>query len=698
MRLWRRPAVMLWGIMLLGIMLALCACAAPTEPISTDIPATSEPAETTAAAEIPEEMPVAEVPAVMAYDDYYSVENAISLTSSDSRIVEVLNGNILHAVGIGSVSVEVNGRSADITVEKAKLAVFLCIGQSNMTVISTGNPNLAIKPARGTAYWKSPLSSRSLSSVGVKGLFGGFADQYYQTTGEKCLLIPAAKGGASIGKFQTTSDSLGNAINVYNQAVAELDAYRDRYTIVRAGYLWLQGETDCRLGMSSQQYLEHFQTMHHLLNSKCKIAVEGASKPFAFTGILAVRSWSGHPDYLRPANIIFTGPRTAQYALSLNDSLQINGETLDTSDIYLITTITENWYSDESVRAWFASDAVCYAEDRGIVKMIGDAESDVDALMPPFYSSASNTTYPDQHYLQKAYNEMGGDAGKNLGQILLAKDAGKNTVRTPEMIALRGFDGKTYYGDGDTVRLTMAEAVLVPVCGNLLATDGDVSLEFISKDCPDAKVNALGQISGLANKSSGELSVMLNGQKVMTVTVIMDDPDVIQMDSRHIAEESIVYLSDLIGTDKCLYWRVNKADSQTANPERTPGKDVNYTEKSLSVAGVPYEKGIGLHPQSKADGVITFDISTYHCDRFYAVCGSPKNATNGNGTICRVEINKGDGNYVVLAQSEVVGGRAVHVFDLDISGADSIRLVVNSNGNYTSDSTTWAYAMIYRNQ
>ncbi|MBE6612481.1 MAG: hypothetical protein E7632_08310 [Ruminococcaceae bacterium] len=636
------------------------------------------------------------IPTVLAYDDYFNVDEAALLLSSDESIVEVLDGNTLHAVGIGTAEITSDDKTVTVTVEKAKLAVILCIGQSNMTVISTGNEDLAVKPARGTAYWGTLNNTRSLSVVGVKGLFGAFADQYYKATGEKCLLIQAAHGGASIGLFQTKSDSLGNAMDIYNDCAQGLEKYRDRYDIVRAGYIWLQGETDCRIGMSAESYLAHFYTMHNLLNSNCKNVVDGADKPFTFTGILAVRSWSGKPDYIRPDNIVFSGPRVAQYAMCLNDSIKVSGKTFDTSDIHLISNITENWYSDDSVKEWFASDAVYYEEDRGITKMIGKTEAAKDALMPPYISSASNTTYPDQHYLQKGYNEMGGDAGFHLAQILMAKDAGKSAERTAEDIVLRSFDGKKIYRDDDTAVLTLSEAVLVPASLDHTAILGDVTMEFTSKDCPNAKIDRFGKITGLTNKKSGELVVLLNGKKAMSVTVVMDDPYIVEVDFTGMAEGSQVYLSDLIGTDKCLYWRVNMADSNTANPQRTPGKDVNYTEQTLSVSGTPYEKGIGLHPQSDKDGVIEFDISGYDCNRFYAIVGSPQNTTNGNGTICSVEIKTGDGKYEEIAKTKTVGGATFQVLDFDITDADCIRLVVNNNGNYNSDSTTWAYAMIYR--
>lgn len=76
-------------------------------------------------------------------------------------------------------------------------------------VISTGNRKLAIKPTQGTAYWNSINDNTSLSITGIKGLFGTFADIY---------------------------------------------------DITRSGCIWLQGETDCRMGMTAEKYTEFFLT------------------------------------------------------------------------------------------------------------------------------------------------------------------------------------------------------------------------------------------------------------------------------------------------------------------------------------------------------------------------------------------------------------------------------------------------------
>ena len=636
------------------------------------------------------------LPKLLEYDDFYYVGSSVaSLESSDTSIVEIVSNNTLHVTGIGRAVITMNGKPYYVTTKKAKLAVILCLGQSNMTVISTGNESMAIKPARGTAYWNCLSDYESLSVNGVKGLFGGFADTFYKQTGEKCLLIQAAMGGTSITQWQTDSDYLGRAISIYNTAISEMQAYLQYYDITRAGYLWLQGETDCRMGVSASQYLKLFFKMHEKLNKQCVSVVGKDQYAFSFTGILAVRSWSGKTNYMRPLNIAFTGPRTAQYAMANTKSLLVNGKTYDTSTIHLISNVTEQWYSDESVASWFASDKVYYLQDKGVVRMIGTSETDVSALMPPDISSASNTDYPDQHYLQKGYNEMGADAATNLAKIIKNKE---NLVEDFEQykVILRDFDGIRYYQDGETVEITSRYPILVPCVTDLGVGAYTLRCEFSSVDCPAACVDEFGQIVGLKNDCTGKLSVFLNENErpVLTVTVTLKDNAKISLPSSAIPD-SIVYLSDLIYSRDCLFWQVNMADSTDINPQRIPGKDVNYNASVLTVADVTYEKGIGLHPQATADSVIEFDISSYPKDRFFAVAGSPKLADYGNGVICSVYADFGSG-YVLLAKSGVLSGENIQIFDLNIEGAQRIKLVVNNNGNHNSDSTTWAYAVIYK--
>lgn len=663
-------------LILIGVVFLLTSCTSNNSPKNEEV--------------------VSGVPSVIQYDDYYSCANAKEVLSADENIIEVTSDNTLHVVGIGSTVVTIDGEEYNVTAQKAKLAVILCIGQSNMTVISTGNEELAVKPPLGTAYWNTMEDSTSLSSTGVKGLFGAFADTFYKTSGEKCLMIQAAMGGTSIGQWQTDTDYLGKAINTYNNSVSQLKYYTDYYEITRTGYIWLQGETDCKNDMSANQYFKSFFRMHDKLNNNCTKIITDSEKAFSFTGILGVRSWSGRPKYERPLNIVFTGPRSAQYAMGNSNSIKVGNKDYDTSDIYLITNITENWYSDESVAAWFTKDNLYYEQDAGVVKMVADRETDLDALMPPDISSASNTTYPDQHYLQKGYNEIGADAGKNLANILKTKQ-GTQTENIEYDVVLRDFNGIVSYKNGDEAVITRTTATLVPCVTNLSATNYSLTYEFTSRDCPDAYVDEFGQIIGLQNDTSGEYKVFLNNSEeaVLTVKVTMSDPNIITPDFSWV-EGSDVYLSDLIGSKECLSWKVNMADSTMANPPRRPGKNANYNSSKLSVADITYKKGIGLHPQATADSEIEFDISKYGCDRFYAIVGSPGLTDFGNGVICSVYVDYGDGKYVLLEKSGVLAGEIVHVFDLDINGAEKIKLVVNSNGVINSDSTTWAYSVIYK--
>ncbi len=398
--------------------------------------------------------------------------------------------------------------SETIMSNKDKLAVFLCIGQSNITVISTGNQELAVKPQEGTAFWDSLEDSTSLSVTGVKGLFGGFSDTFYKVTGEKCLMIQAALGGTSINNWQTSSDCLGAAINKYNAALEELKKHKDKYEITRTGYLWLQGETDCRLGISPLDYSRKYLYMHETLNRECKKLHKNDKKAFSFAGILAVRSWSGRPNYMRPLNIVFGGPRAAQYAMGNLKTMTVDGILHDTAEIRMITNITENWYSDESVVNWFSSDKIYYEQDRGVVKIVGRSEADTDALMPPDISSASIVPYPDQHYLQKGYNEMGADAAKNLANIL--------TIDTrPEDIhvVLRAFNGIDFYRDGEETVITEDTSTLVPCVTDLGINNYAFTYDFKSDTCPSAYVDQFGHISGLDNGASGIYRVYLNGKE-----------------------------------------------------------------------------------------------------------------------------------------------------------------------------------------
>lgn len=81
----------------------------------------------------------------------------------------------------------------------------------------------------------------------------GFASQFYKLTGHKCLIINVARGGASISDFVPGAYLYTYAHTLINDALSKID---EKYTIVKASWIWIQGEAD-RM-MSPELYKTQF--------------------------------------------------------------------------------------------------------------------------------------------------------------------------------------------------------------------------------------------------------------------------------------------------------------------------------------------------------------------------------------------------------------------------------------------------------
>ena len=93
------------------------------------------------------------------YDDYYTFENATSVTSANTAIIST-DGNTIHAGAVTDVPVDIavttGGTTTHyaITVGKAKVNVVLVSGQSNaMGTAGLLNGVNPITPDKGNGYW-----------------------------------------------------------------------------------------------------------------------------------------------------------------------------------------------------------------------------------------------------------------------------------------------------------------------------------------------------------------------------------------------------------------------------------------------------------------------------------------------------------------------------------------------------------------
>lgn len=122
---------------------------------------------------------------------------------------------------------------------------------------------------------------------------------------------------------------------------------------------------------------------------------------------------------------------------------------------------------------------------------------------------------------------------------------------------------------------------------------------------------------------------------------------------------------------------------------------------TIGALSTPFWSGIGMHP--KSGGVdqswTIFDVSELNADRFYSVVGiTNANGKNGagSGVVFGVYGDYGDGNYVLLAQSEHITMTKSGELDVDITGVKLLKLVVIPGGTSNASSgCAWADASVY---
>ena len=110
-------------------------------------------------------------------DDYYTAGSTVTLENAGTDIVAnatgnvlALDGNTIHAIGLGNAKVIIDGEAYTVTVTKAKVNIILVGGQSNATGEYNGNylvdkqADFDVAPTecdKGTAYlWGGLLRNR----------------------------------------------------------------------------------------------------------------------------------------------------------------------------------------------------------------------------------------------------------------------------------------------------------------------------------------------------------------------------------------------------------------------------------------------------------------------------------------------------------------------------------------------------------
>ena len=408
------------------------------------------------------------------YDDYYTDFENIEITDAgvaesfkvgfgvpegtkDDCVISVEDG-ALHAVGIGSARVVLDGTEYTVTVEAAPVSMFLLMGQSNMTGVE-GNADQSVKNKRGTVYSTvidadfvtaetapsavpSTLSGQgseinclgtteNLSDYpvnlltedggGKMGIDSAVAYKWHSITSDKVWVINITKGGSAILKWQKGTENYNRILAAVKSAqqIMKKEILAGHYILKDYGYFWLQGCSD--RANSAEHYAKNFLLMHEGLKKDLSYDIDGDGKKesLGFCNMILPRKakddclgyrYGIYEDttdksyYESFYDLEMSGSRVAQYWLCNNPEYE---------DINLVCNIGDSWVympdGSNGVKEYFAS-----RYENGRV----DYPVQVLQNKQWYCPETPADVHDSAHYNQIGYNEVGFEAAQNTAYLL----------------------------------------------------------------------------------------------------------------------------------------------------------------------------------------------------------------------------------------------------------------------------------------
>ena len=229
-------------------------------------------------------------PNIWSYDDY-KINGSVESVSGAIELVTVGSQTYLHANDLGDATLTfANGDTQQVTVQKAKLDVYVALGQSNNSFVNSVPTEASPVPLPGTTYYygteddlimgksadlsigdfQDVVDSSGDLKIGDK--VPAFGAKYYDLTGVKTYYIDGAWPGSSVAWWQdTTSVVWTSAVSIVSYAMSKIP--EEYYDVTVRGYTWIQGERDADNAVDV--YIECFDTMNgRILNGDLGIDLD----------------------------------------------------------------------------------------------------------------------------------------------------------------------------------------------------------------------------------------------------------------------------------------------------------------------------------------------------------------------------------------------------------------------------------------
>ncbi len=314
---------------------------------------------------------------------------------------------------------------------KRTIDILMVAGQSN-ALGQYADASLSVRPEKDTVYFNI-MGNTHLTDNGEKGWAGSLGKTWHDRTGHTVLIVKTAWGGTGFAPYSgcyglwspdATQDDfdkcVSNARNcyaeakdIYDTAIKSVENYiNNGYAIGDCVYFWMQGENENNK-YNAKEYADAFAKIHNGFITE--FGTEDTR--LTFGGIIPVRGNSSSANMSK--SLAITGPRAAQAYLATAET-----------DLCMVSTATENWYSNDSIKEWFE------AKYPGESYTNGEVPSSVEDVWRSDYV----------HYNQKAHNEFGEEAANTMLDYIEEKQECMG-------ISIIGADGIKHYKDGEDIIL-----------------------------------------------------------------------------------------------------------------------------------------------------------------------------------------------------------------------------------------------------
>lgn len=436
---------------------------------------------------------------VLQFDDRWTFKPSVTLAagekltfkSSDSNILTVAADGTITAKKVSTTPVTVDAMVGSEVreslkvdrVEKAGLALFLLVGQSNAWGSYDSGETTGAKdsdrPGPGVSYYINANDGGIGAFTDISGGRTGFGPSlgkhWFELTGEKSLLVHTAISGSPIECWLKGGDSYSSKGNGYDNT---LIAYRyvmkqygkadSNYDIIRTGCFWCQGETGqvrewTKSGWNqnnpkiqgSEDYYNKFMTMYGYFQSEMKID---------FFSILMVRALKQTVSAESLALGLLTDlipVRAAQYTINATTD----------SKLIVASRLTE----------------------------IARKATDPNPDQPGWGYMGPESV----HHTQIGYNAEGVELAENTFKRLSAKFDHK-----PTELEVLAPNGRTRLADGDTVKVEQGKscqlaAIVLPVWN----TNPQLSFE-LTEGSDNASIDKFGKVTFKAGAAAGSVAVV----------------------------------------------------------------------------------------------------------------------------------------------------------------------------------------------